>query len=220
VSTAELRGFVPDILIDAVVQNVTTQDRILKLQQLTLDAENAKPELEKQQSAAEEQTAAIKKQLSDLDHADSAALITLQTQVADPNAKLPVKLAAAHQFIWSFPTSSLLPQANAILADLNKQDADEKQRLADDAKKKQERLDFLTKGAQEHNLLIEDWREFLRNMTQDEVLLYVGAPTKKSMDGNWFYAGSYTIDPATQQRSGLVIFFNGTRVDNVSVGEE
>ncbi len=42
-----------------------------------------------------------------------------------------------------------------------------------------------------------------------------GRPTKQDYEG-WTYSGNWTIDPTTTLKSGLLITFNGGRVQNVA----
>jgi hypothetical protein len=133
---------------------------------------------------------------------------------------LKAKLALAHQFIWSFPKSTLLPDAGKILSDLEQKKAAADEELANEKASRLQRENFLKAGVAARNLQIQDWREFLKNMSQDDVLFYLGPPKSKAADGTWYYGDNWTIDPGSAQRTGIVLFFNGTRVLNVSAGTE
>jgi hypothetical protein len=66
-----------------------------------------------------------------------------------------------------------------------------------------------------HDLSLGEWRAFLQDKSQDEVTQYLGAPSATTGD-YWTYAGAWTIDPATNQKAGLQLTFNGGRVQNVA----
>ncbi len=72
----------------------------------------------------------------------------------------------------------------------------------------------MVQRAQAHDLNIDEWRDFLRNMSQDDLVKLIGRPTSQSLD-YWDYAGEWITDPTTHRKVGLQITFNAARVLNV-----
>jgi hypothetical protein len=67
----------------------------------------------------------------------------------------------------------------------------------------------------EHYLSLGEWQVFLAQMSQEELLHYLGSPQERTPD-TWTYRGDWTWNPATRARAGMLITFNGTRVLRVS----
>ena len=72
----------------------------------------------------------------------------------------------------------------------------------------------LFSGRKAHDLSLGEWRDFLRDMSQDDLVKLLGQPTSQA-DDYWIYSGGWVLDPATGQKSGMVINFNAGRVISV-----
>ena len=132
------------------------------------------------------------------------------------HATLNDQLALAQAYVWTYPASPHLPEATHDLQQVEKEIADQAQaasnaeaaRLAAQAK--------LLQRVQARALSLAEWRAFLQNKTQAEVIQYLGAPTSRQ-DEYWIYAGAWTTDPDTGQKAGLQLNFNGGRVLSVAI---
>jgi hypothetical protein len=75
----------------------------------------------------------------------------------------------------------------------------------------------LVQRAQARDLSLGEWRDFLRDMSQDELMKFLGRPTSQTGD-YWIYSGDWIANPAAKQKVGMEINFNAGRV--ISVSEE
>ncbi len=210
-------GFISPDVKKLVESYFDKETELRRLHKENTEASSSREEAAAKVKSMEEQVADLGKKLKGADHPDAVALDALKNAVADTSVSLDDQVAQAQKFLWAFPTSSLLPEGQKIMDMLQGKVTERDQKIADDKRKIAERLAYLTDGAMKHNLRLEEWREFLKDKTQDEVAAAMGNPDSAVSDGNWYYLGPCTLDPASQERAGLVIIFNGTRVQNVSV---
>ncbi|MCE0497824.1 MAG: hypothetical protein LV481_07765 [Methylacidiphilales bacterium] len=175
------------------------------------------PVLLKQSAAAQAQTDALLKELAKYQHPDVDDFAELQVCMKDPSAKPEDQLALAQAFVWAYPSNPHADEARRDLEDIQKKLAD-KQQAEKDAQAAQEAAQAkLLQRVQARNLSLNEWKEFLRDKSQLDLLKYLGRPDAAHID-YWVYNTAFTIDPNTGQKVGLQISFNGTRVNSVASG--
>jgi hypothetical protein len=173
------------------------------------------PGLEKSASAEDAKVARLKDELAHYDHPDETDFTALQAAMKDGSAKTEDQLALAQAYVWTYPGGAHTGEAEQDLQQIQKKIADQVQAAKDaDAAQTAAQLKLLQR-VKAHDLDLGGWRAFLQDKSQDEVRQYLGDPTAKT-DDYWTYSGAWTIDPATNQKAGLQLTFNGGRVQNVS----
>jgi hypothetical protein len=173
------------------------------------------PDLEKQVAEANGRVEGLQKQFSDLDRLDETDFTELQAKMNDASAPLQDKVKLAQAYVWAYPTSPHQADAQKYLQDTQKAIADKAQADADDAAAKAAAHAKLVARAQARDLSVVEWRDFLLNMSKEDLLKFLGTPQEYNQD-NWVYKGAWTTDAATNQKVGLEINFNAGRVINVT----
>ena len=173
------------------------------------------PDLEKKAGAEEAKIDGLKKELSLYDHPDETDFTDLQAVMKDAKAKPEDQLALAQAYVWTYPDSPHQTEAQQDLAQAQKKIAD-----AALAQKQSEAAQVaahaeLLQRVAEKKLSLEEWRVFLQDKSQTEVIQYLGHPNDTT-DDYWTYSGAWTTDPTTQLKAGLQLTFNGGRVQNVA----
>ncbi|SRR5258707_952759 len=175
------------------------------------------PELQKQAAEAVAKTAALRQELAEYDHTDEADFIQLQKEMNDPGAKPEEQLTLAQAYVWTYATSPHLAEARQYLQQVQKKIADQVQVEKDAEAARVAARTRLVQRAQAHDLNLTEWRDFLRDMSQEDLLKYLGAPRTREPD-YWVYSGSWTEDPVTHQKVGIQVTFNAGRVISVAEG--
>ena len=106
---------------------------------------------------------------------------------------------------------------SSILAQVKKKLADQTQAEKDAEAARAAAHAELVQRAQARTLSLNEWRDFLRDMSQDDLVKLLGRPTSQTGD-YWTYSGAWVTDPASHQKVGMEINFNAGRV--LSVSEE
>ncbi|MCE0484777.1 MAG: hypothetical protein LV479_11140 [Methylacidiphilales bacterium] len=174
------------------------------------------PDLQKQVADAEAKATDLKKELEQYDHAAESDFTSLQAVMKDPNAKPQDQLVEVQAYVWAYPSSPHQSEAQQDLQQVQKKIADQIQAEKDAEAAREAARAQLIQRAQAHDLSLAEWRDFLRGMSQDDLLKYLGRPQSAGTDF-WVYSGDMTMDAATQQKVGLQVNFNAGRV--TSVGE-
>jgi hypothetical protein len=179
-------------------------------------AELAKEEpiLKKQAKDAGASTDALRQELAKYDHPEDGDFVALQTLMNDSNAALADQIAQAQAYVWTYPASPHESDAQEFLQQARKKLADQQQAEKDAAAARAAAHANLVQRAQAHDLNITEWRDFLSDMSQDDLVKFLGRPTSESGD-YWIYSGGWVVDPTTQQKAGMEINFNGGRVLSV-----
>ena len=173
------------------------------------------PTLRAQADATSAQTESLKKELAHYEHPEDDDFIALQAAAKNPASSLEEKLDLAQAFIWSYPADPRQAEAEQDLQQWQKQLATRQLAAADAATVQIWAHDQFLKRAMEHYLSLGEWQVFLAQMSQEDLLHYLGPPQLRTSD-SWTYRGEWTWDPATRTRAGMLITFNGTRVLRVS----
>jgi chromosome segregation ATPase len=171
------------------------------------------PDLQKQATETEAKTVALRQELAKYDHPEENDFVALQKQMNDPGATLEEQIAEAQAYVWTYPTSPHESEAQQYLQQAQKKQADLRQAEKDAEAAREDAHAKLVQRAQAHDLSLSEWRDFLRDMSQDDLVKLLGPPTSTSEAGNyWIYSGGWILDPTTHQRVGMEINFNGGRV--------
>lgn len=173
------------------------------------------PALKKQADEAEAKVADLRKDLVQYDHPEETDFVLLQAAMNNASAKPEDQLPLAQAYIWAYPTSPHTADAQQYLQQLQKKLADQKQAVKDAEAARQAARAKLLQRVQNRDLSLNEWKDFLRDMSQEDILKYLGRPTR-SAGQYWVYKGVWTTEPMTGEKVGLRIDFNGTRVLTVT----
>lgn len=173
------------------------------------------PDLQKQAADAEAKTAALQKELADYEHTDDSDFDELQKKMNEAGAKPEDQRVLAQAYVWAYPLSPHQAEALNDLQQVEKTIADQAQAQKDAETARVAARANLIARAQAKQLSLAEWRDFLRDMSQEDVLKYLGRPQSANGD-YWVYPGEWTEDPLTNQKVGLQINFNAARVISVA----
>ncbi len=201
----------------AVHELVSVHQALEQAKTEKVQMEQSLPDLQKQSADTEAKAAALRQELAKYEHPDETDIVILETIMKDPKAKPSDQLAAAQAYVWSYPGSIHMAEAQQDLQQVQKEIADAVQKEKDDVAAKAAAWASLIQRAQARDLKLSEWNVFLKDMTEEDVVKYIGLPPTRGQD-YWLYTGPWTTDPYTGQKVGIEVSFNGTRVIGVSVG--
>jgi predicted nucleic acid-binding Zn-ribbon protein len=164
---------------------------------------------------APDQSGDLEKQLAASSQISASDFEELKKMIDQANALLKEQLTLAQAYVWAYPTSPHQADARHDLQDVQKKMTDLAQALTDAEAARVAAHQKLVQRAQARDLSIVEWRDFLLNMSKEDLLKLLGRPQSSSED-NWTYTGGWTEDAVTHQKVGLNITFNAERVMNVS----
>jgi len=206
----KLGYFTPDF--KAAVHDLVDTKHALgqaKAEQATLVAQL--PDLQKQAVDAEAKADALRQELAKYEHPDETDFAALQQRMNDPGAKPEEQITLAQAYVWTYPASPHESDAQQYLQQTQKKLADQQQAEKDAEAAREAAHAKLVQRAQAHDLSLGEWRDFLRDMSQDDLVKLFGRPTSQEGD-YWIYAGDWITDPTTHQKVGMEINFNAGRV--------
>lgn len=172
------------------------------------------PDLQSQAADAEAKVTSLRQELAKYDHPEETDFVALQQRMNDASAKPEEQLALAQAYVWAYATSPHQTEARQYLQQLQKKLADQEQAEKDAEAARVAARAKLVQRAQAKDLSLSEWRDFLRDMSQEDLLKYLGRPNAQGND-YWIFSGDWTADPVTHQKAGLRIDFNAGRVLNV-----
>jgi hypothetical protein len=172
------------------------------------------PDLQKQATETEAKAVALRQELATYEHPDETDFVALQNRMNDPGAKPEDQIALAQAYVWTYPASPHESDAQQDLQQTQKKLADQRQAEKDAEAARMAAREKLVQRAQARDLNLNEWRDFLRDMSQDDLVKFLGRPTSQRED-YWIYAGDWIVDPATKRKVGMEINFNAGRVLSV-----
>lgn len=172
------------------------------------------PDLQKQATEAEAKTVVLRQELAKYAHPEETDFVTLQWRMNDTNSKPEQKIAQAQAYVWTYPSSPHESEAQQYLQQVQKKLADQQQAEKEAEAARADARAKLIQRAQARDLNLGEWRDFLRDMSQDDLVKLLGRPTSQK-DDYWTYAGEWIVDPTTKQKVGMEINFNAGRVITV-----
>jgi hypothetical protein len=172
------------------------------------------PGLKQQATGEQAKEVALRQELANYDHPDDNDFVALQAKMNDATAKPEDQIALAQAYVWTYPASPHVAEAQRYLQQIEQKLAAQRKAIADAETAREIAHARLVLRAQAHALSLTEWRDFLRDMSEDELVKLLGRPTSSGTD-NWVYAGEWTVDPVTQNKVGLEINFNAGRVQSV-----
>jgi hypothetical protein len=175
------------------------------------------PDLQNQAMQAQAQAVALRQELARYEHPDEVDFSVLQQRMNDPTAKPDEQIALAQAYVWTYPTSPHASDAQQYLQGMQKKVADARQAEKDAEAARAAAHAKLVQRAQARDLSLSEWRDFLRDMSEDDLVKLLGQPSSQTQD-YWTYAGEWIADPTTKQKVGMEINFNAGRV--ISVDEK
>jgi exonuclease VII large subunit len=183
------------------------------------NAEQAKlahdlPDLQKQAEEAQAKTTALRQELAKYEHPEETDFTALQSRMNAADAKPEDLLAPAQAYVWTYPASLHEGDAQLYLQQIQKKLADQRQAEKDAEAAREAAHAKLVQRAEAKDLSVSEWRDFLRGMSQSDLVKLFGRPTSES-DDYWTYSGEWITDPTTHKKVGIQINFNAGRVFNV-----
>jgi hypothetical protein len=173
------------------------------------------PGVRQQEADLQAQVAALHKELALYEHPEDSDYDALQAAMKNPAVSADERLKLAQAFVWSYPTDPHQAEAEQDLQQVQKQVAAMDQAARDDAAAKAAARVKLLERVKVRDLSLAEWQDFLRDMSQEDLLTYLGRPDVVGVD-YWLYSGTWTTDPVTKAKTGLQVEFNGTRVLTVT----
>jgi hypothetical protein len=195
---------------DLVESKTAVQDMTEEQKKLAHDL----PGLQQKAAEAGAKTVALRQELAQYDHPEDNDFTVLQERVRDPNAALQDQIALAQAYVWTYPMSPHEAEAAQVLARLQKKSADDEEARRRSAADNAAAHAALVARAQAHDLSLDEWRGFLRGMSQEDLVKLLGPPSSQR-DGYWFYNGEWLVNPALGRKVGLQVNFDAGRVITV-----
>src|ERR1035437_5701955 len=112
----------------------------------------------------------------------------------DSGAKPEEQLALAQSYVWAYATSPHQAEAQQYLQQVQKKLTDQEQAEKDAEAARVAARAKLVQRVQAKDLSLSEWRDFLRNMSQDDLVKFLGRPTSQRGD-YWIYSGAWIVDP-------------------------
>ncbi len=176
------------------------------------------PGIEKQAETEEAKVAELQQKLAEYDHTAETDFILVQKKMSDKEAVPEEQLILVQTYVWCYPMSTHKSEAQMYLQQVQKVLADRAQAQKDAIAAEEAAHAKLLARVQSHDLSRAEWNDFLRNMSQEEVLKYLGRP--QMLQGSyWIYIGAWMPDPLRNRKVGLRINFNAARVISVVESE-
>jgi len=208
------KGFFTPGFKQAVRDLVNTREALQKAEAEQKKFEQDLPGLQQQVTQARAKTVALRQELEQYDHPEENDFIRLQARADDPNAKPEDVLVLAQAYVWTYPASPHESDAEQYLATVQKKLADQKQAEQDAEAARAAAHALTVRRALAHELSVPEWRDFLRGMSQEDLVKLFGQPSSKQ-DDYWFYDGAWIVIPANSQKVGMQINFEAGRVITV-----
>ncbi len=197
----------------AVHDFINTKQAIADTKKEEIQLKVKLPDLQKQIVDAQAKVDALKQQLVQYDHTDENDFVVLQKVMTDPGAKPGDQLLLAETYVWSYPLSPHQTAAQQYLQQLQKTLADQTQAQKDSEAAKVAARAKLLQRVQAKDLSLPEWRQFLYDLTEADVIKYLGQPD--SQGEYWSYPQNMTTDPVTHAKVGLGVYFSAGRVNSV-----
>jgi len=206
--------FTPDFKA-AVHELVDSKHALEQAQAEKIKLTGELPDLQKQVMEAEAKEIALRQELAEYEHPEETDFVALQKRMSDAGAKPEEQIMLAQAYVWTYPASPHQSDAQQYLQQVQKKVADQRQTEKETAAARMAAHAKLLQRAQAKDLSLGEWKNLLRDMSQDDLLKLLGRPTSQTGD-YWIYSGEWITDPTTRQKVGLVINFNAGRVLSVS----
>ncbi len=172
------------------------------------------PAMQRDADTAEAKVAALRAQLALYDHPEDGDFTALEAKIHDPSAKPEDIIALAQAYVWTYPASTHVADARSYLTTWQQKLADQAQAEKDAEAARIAAHDALVRRAKAHDLNLTEWRDFLRGLSQDDLVKLFGQPTS-TQDDYWYYDGAWVVNPDNSPKAGLQINFEAGRVINV-----
>ena len=213
------RGYFTPAFKTAVHELVDTRQAVAQATQDEKKLKDELPGLQKQGDGAREKVASLQQELAQYEHPEDKDFTILQAKMNDATAKPQEQILLAQAYVWAYPTSPHQADAQQYLQQMQKKLADQQQAEKEAEAAREAAHAKLVQRAQAKDLTLAEWKDFLRDVSQEDVLKYLGPPSFHG-DGYWTYSGAWTTNPMTGEKVGLRIDFNGSRVLSVVQGPQ
>jgi len=172
------------------------------------------PSLQKEAADAQAKALALREQLALYDHPDESDFTALEAKVHDPTARPEDVITLAQAYVWTYPASAHAADAQNYLSTWQQKLAEQIQAAKDAEAAQAAAHAELVRRAKAHDLNLTEWRDFLRGLSQDDLVQMFGQPSSKQ-DDYWFYDGGWIKSADNNSGAGLQINFEAGRVINV-----
>jgi hypothetical protein len=169
------------------------------------------PGLQKQATVEQAETIALRQELAKYEHPEETDFVALQARMKDSSANLEDQIALAQAYVWTYPASPHQAETQQFLQQAQKTQADQTQAQKDEQAARVAAYAKMVQRAQAHDLNLGEWRDFLSNKSEDDLVQLIGHPTDQNED-YWIYSGEYVVDPNTQKKVGIQITMEAGRV--------
>jgi len=208
------RGYFSPAFKAAVHDLVDAQQALDKADAEDKQFNNDLPDLQKQVADAQAKVAALREELEKYQHPDEIDFAEMQNRVK-AGASPQEEMTLAQAYVWAYPSSPHQSDAEQYLEEAQKAIADQQENAKETEATRVAARAALVQRAQAHDLSLNEWRGFLLNMSEEDLLKYLGPPDAQG-SGYWIYSGDLTTDEITQRKVGLRINFNAGRVLGVT----
>ena len=205
--------FTPDFK-QAIHDYVSAREQLQRAQEEQAKFEKDLPGLEQQVAEARAKTVALRQELARYDHPEESDFAVLQARMNDRSARPGEVVVLAQAYVWTYPASPHEADAQRYLATLQRKIADQQQAEKDAEAAREAAHALLVQRAQAHDLSLAEWRDFLRGMSEEDMIKLLGQPSSKQ-DDYWFYDGQWVVVPGQAQKVGLQINFEAGRAITV-----
>jgi chromosome segregation ATPase len=213
------RGYFTPAFKAAIHELVETRQAIAQASEEEKKLKNELPGLQKQSGEDEAKVAGLQQELAQYDHPEERDFAMLQARMNDAAAKPEEQIMLAQAYVWAYPADPHQAAAQQYLQQVQKKLADQQQAEKEAEAARAAAHAKLVQRAQAKDLSLAEWKDFLRDMSQEDLLKCLGPPSFHG-NGYWTYTGAWTTDPTTGQKVGLRIDFNGSRVISVVQGPQ
>jgi hypothetical protein len=216
IDTFEKQGWITPAFDNAAREWVEAKQSSAEAKADTTRLTGELPDLQKQVADEDAKVARLQDELAHYTQPAETDFTALQAAMKDSNARPEGQLARAQAYVWTYPDSPHLADAEKDLQEAQQKIADQQKATSDAAAAAAAAQVRLLARVKAHDLGLGEWRAFLQDKSQTEVTRYLGAPSAQTDEDHWVYQGAWTTDPATNQKAGLQLTFNGGRVQNVA----
>ncbi len=213
------RGYFTPRFKAAVHELVETKQAVVQAREDEIKLSHQLPDLKKQSDAAGAKVASLQQELALYEHPEEKDFANLQARMNDITAKPQDQILLAQAYVWAYPANPHQAEAQQYLQQVQKKVADQQQSEKEAEAAREAARARLVQRAQAKDLSLAEWKDFLRDMSQEDLLKYLGQPSTRG-NGYWTYAGAWTTDPTTGSKMGLRVDFNGSRVISVVQGPQ
>jgi hypothetical protein len=213
------RGYFTPAFKSATHDLVDAQQAVAQAKEDERKLRQSLPDLQKQNADLQARVVVQHKELALYEHPEDSDYEALQASMKNPALPPEQRMMMAQAFVWSYPTDPRQGEAEQDLQQIQRQLASHRQAARELEAAQAAAHARLLQRAGAHDLSLAEWQDFLRDMSQEDLVAQIGRPQSTGPD-YWVYSGAWATDPTTKTKQGLLIHFNGTRVLEVTAAPQ